>query len=413
MSQKKYLSEVSILKKVIHAGRSQGLGMAAQVIAAIPPMLVAIYLARIEGLPAVADFAMLFAASSLALSVGTTGLRAQLLIDRFEAFAKPDYLRLRIASSATMAGAIVVAGLVIGADPMLVLAVMLLRIGDAALDLVLGFDQVTIESDGQLYGFTIGSTAKLILVSIALLAADLWSGVGTYPAFALASLLYAVLAWRTMTRRSRDLEILDGRTPRTFLLAKVSMSFCVAQVICALLTTYPRLALKLVQDQNLAGAAAASLSVATLLGMAYYAVWLRWGPKLGRSGTWSVGSIYFILELLVVFIVSEITMYLLGPFLMAQVFAIEEPALLAVSVQTLLCASLFFLAMNITNLFKFTTAPWLESGTYTAAIAVMLVYSLVLGGRNIPQLLIIGALVMLAMQAMVLSVPAMLKLKRQ
>lgn len=388
--------------------------MTAQVIAAIPPMLVAIYLARIEGLAAVADFAMLFAASSLALSFGTTGLRAQLLVDRFGQFGRADYLSLRIASTVIMAGAIAFAGIVIGADPMLVLAVMLLRIGDTGLDLVLGFDQVTMKSDRQLYGFMIGSTVKLVLVSVALFVADLAEGVGIYPAFALAALLYTVQAWFTMARRSHETPATGkGAAAQALLLARVSFAFCVAQIICALLTTYPRLALKLVEDQDLAGAAAASLSVATLLGMAYYAVWLRWGPKLGLAGTWSVKSIYFILELLFVLVASEIAIYLLGPFFMAQVFAIGEPALLAVSVQTLLCASLFFLAMNMSNLFKFTSAPWLESATYIAAIAVMLAHSLVLGSESIPQLLIIGALAMFAMQATFLSVPAMLKLKRQ
>jgi hypothetical protein len=86
---------------------------------------------------------------------------------------------------------------------------------------------------------------------------------------------------------------------------------------------------------------------------------------------------------------------------------------LALSVQTLLCASLFFLAMNMSNLFKFTTAPWLESATYTAAIAVMLAHSLGLDGDRIPQLLIVGAMGMFATQAAFLGVPGLLKLKRQ
>ncbi len=388
------------LSTLLSAARAQMLGIVAQVIAALPIIVISVYLARVVGLPALADFTVLVGVSALALSVMLLSLRSRLLIDRFADFETAEYVALRLVTTVAMIFAILVAGVVLGAPPLLVFAVVALRVGDAGLDLVLGIDQVEQSSQTHLYAYLGGSLAKLLLVALSFVVAYLMDSVSPYSALVGAGVVYAVIAWWQIATRLKGAAG-PARFPasRLWKLAASTAAFLTAQIICAFLTTSPRIALTLIGDQELAGAAAAALSVSTFVGMAYYAVWLRWGPIIGQSGATLRNTAMLALEMLVIFVLLEGFFFLFSDIVMGMVFGIQSDEHLRMALLTLMASTGFFFAMTAANIFKFTPAPWFESAAYIgglAAIAGLLSYDAAAG---IPLLLVAGATGMIVVQA--------------
>jgi O-antigen/teichoic acid export membrane protein len=375
--------------KILQAGRSQFLGLGAQLIAAAPIIAVSIYLSRSVGLAAVADFAMLIGVSSVAFTLGMVGLRSRLVLDRFRDFPEGSYYNLRIAATGPMALVILATGFALGAPPLLALGVAFLRVGDAALDLVLSVDQVRREERAHMYGYLHGSTFKLAILLLALGIAELTDWVHPTAAIALAGLIYAIHAWMLLLRRRLETAPLltPGAIAAARRLLRNSIVFAVAQVICSVLTNTPRLTLPLIADRQLAGAAGAALSASTFLGMSYFAVWLRWIPRFGLNGVGLRKAGMFGSELCLMFVSMVAAIWTIGGAMMGVLFALPEPEQRRVATQTLLASAVFFLLMTLANLFKPSRCPWGESIVYVGGIAGALLSISRPGVPQIPALL--------------------------
>lgn len=379
-----------VLSKLFRAGRSQFLGIGAQVVAAAPVILISIYLAQTIGLGTVADFTVLIGLSSVIFTLSMIGLRSRLVLDRFRVFAEPAYYTVRIAATGVMALGIFAFGLAIGAPVILTVAVMLMRVGDAALDLVLAIDQVRREARRHIYGYLEGGAVKLLLIVVFLAGSHFDGSIDPFAAFMLASASYALYAWRMFLMRCESKAWIDLRTgvPELGRLIRHSLAFAVAQILCAALTSAPRIALPTVSgDRDMAGAAAAALSVSTLVGMAFFAVWLRWIPRFGMEGIRRMTTFHFLIESSAALGIMAIAILLIGSPVMAVLYAIDSPSHLDVAEKTLLASLAFFFLMTLANLFKPTRLPWAESLIYLGGlIAIGLALSLA-QGITIPGLL--------------------------
>ena len=375
--------------KVLQAGRSQLLGLGAQLIAAAPIIAMSIYMSRTVSLAAVADFALLIGVSSVVFTLGMIGLRSRLVLDRFRDFSEADYYSLRILATGAMALIILAAGLALGASPLLTLAVIFLRIGDAALDLAMAVDQVRREDRAHMYGYLNGSTFKLVMIVLALGAAEFTGWIDPFVAFTLAGLIHAAYAWTLfLRRREKSGALLTFGTVRACLrLIRHSAVFAVAQIICAVLTSAPRLALPGIADRDLAGAAGAALSVSTFLGMAYFAVWLRWVPRFGKDGLSTRKVAMFGAEMSLGLATMLAVLWAIGSPLIGAIFALTEAAHLQVALSTLMASAVFFFVMTLANLFKPTRLPWSESAVYLGGIAAVLLFVALESAPQIPALL--------------------------
>lgn len=391
--------------KVLQAGRSQFLGLGAQLIAAAPIIAMSIYMSRTVSLAAVADFALLIGVSSVVFTLGMIGLRSRLVLDRYRDFSEADYYSLRILATGAMALIILVAGLALGASPLLTLAVIFLRIGDAALDLAMAVDQVHREDRAHMYGYLNGSTFKLVMIVLALGTAEFTGWIDPFVAFTLAGLIHAAYAWTLfLRRREKSGTLLTSGTVRACLrLIRHSAVFAVAQIICAVLTSAPRLALPGIADRDLAGAAGAALSVSTFLGMAYFAVWLRWVPRFGRDGLSTRKVAMFGAEMSLGLATMLAVLWVIGSPLMRAMFALTEAAHLQVALSTLMASAVFFFVMTLANLFKPTRLPWSESAVYLGGIAAVLLFVALESAPQIPALLLVAAAGMLITEAAALA----------
>lgn len=396
----------SITSTAIRIGRSQLMGLGAQVLGAAPVIAMSVYLAHAVGLAAVADYGVLIGVSAVAFTLGMVGLRTRLVLDRFCGFAEDDYYVLRIVATVVMVPVILLSGLVLDAPLTLTLAVALMRSGDAALDLVMALDQVRRDDRVHMYGYLHGSGVKLALL-LALLA--LTEGTGLLPpltAFALASGLHAAYAWGLFLKRRESRVGLfgSGRAAGVLQLLRHSVVFAVAQIICAFLTSAPRIALTAIPDRDLAGSAAAALSVATLIGMAYFAVWLRWVPRFGKNGLRVDSAMAFIAEMTAALMLILGAVWLAGRPAMALIYGISVPSHLDTTLWTLLSSALFFFTMTLANLFKPTRLPWAESAVYGGGLGAICLAFTLLPGASIPALLLAGASGMALLEILALAV---------
>lgn len=403
----------TIALATIRVGRSHLLGMVAQVLGAAPVIAVSIYLSHAVGLAAVADYAVLIGVSAVAFTLGLVGLRSRLVIDQFRVFTEDDYYVLRIIGTGVLTLVILAAGLMLGAPPMLTLAVALMRAGDAALDLLMAVDQVRRDDRRHMYGYINGASVKLVLLVALLALAEITHLLTPFAAFALASALGAIYAWALFLgrRESSGTPISRGGGGRVFQLLRYSVVFAVAQILCALLTSAPRVFLTANTDRELAGAAGAALSVATLIGMSYFAVWLRWAPRFGKEGVRFRSAVIFFAELSIAMLIMLGTIWLTGRQAMALVYGISAPEHLEMTLWTLLSCTVFFFTMTFANLFKATRLPWAESAIHAGGLGAIWLAFTLRPGLSIPTLILIGSLGVATVG--ILSLMALLRRRRK
>lgn len=372
-----------------------------------------VYLAHAVGLAAVADYAMLIGVSAVVYTLGVLGLRSRLVLDRFRAFTEDDYYALRIVAAAIMAPVVLLMGPIFHAPLMLALAVALMRSGDAALDLVMALDQVRRDERTHMYGYIIGAGVKLALLLVLLLISEVSGLLSPFTAFALASALFAAFAWWQFLdrRESRAALFGVGRPARLLRLLRQSAAFTIAQILCSLLTSAPRIALTSITDRELAGAAAASLSVATLIGMTYFAVWLRWLPRFGMDRLRFDNVMMFVGEITATLLLILGTIWLAGRPAMALVYGITVPYHLEMTLWTLMSCAIFFFTMTLANLFKPTRLPWAESAVFAGGLGAIFLAFQLQPGISIPALLMLGAAGMAIVE--VLALAALLFLRRR
>ena len=387
-------------ERLFRVARSQILGLTAQLIAAAPILLVSIFLSRAISLAAVADFALLIGVSSVAFTLAMIGLRSWLMLDRFREFSEAEYCSLRIIGAGFMGLIILTVGLVLEAPFFLTIAVVLLRIGDAALDLVMAIDQVRRDARAHMYGYLKGSSFKLVMILIALVAIKLIPDIDAYVAFTVAIVVYTIFAWNLFFSRCEDLAALFGVGTADRILGLIGRSavFAIGQITCAFVISLPRFVLPAMEDRNLAGAAGAALTISTFFGMAYFAVWLRWAPRMGKLGVNRYEGVTFCIETCVVCIAMLGVTWAGGVPLLRLFFGLSTSNHLDMALSTLMASVVFYFVLTLANLFKVTKLPWLESIVFLSGAGAMSIYATVQETPNTSRLLLAASGIMVAVE---------------
>lgn len=407
------------LIRYYHILRAQTLGVLVQVLSALPMLVISVLLGRTAGFAALADFTLVVGLSAVLLVLSMLGLRTAMLKDRFEVFELNSYIAARLAGVVFLAFSTLIVAAAFDIPFILISIVVLLRIGDLALDLILAIDQVRQSEKQHLYGFLLGQTVKLAAILIAA-AYIWWTGTVSDPfapiTFAAAS--YCAAAFYLLAAQYAKVKVkpatkTTGMARGQLLpLFKLAVPFLGASLICALLVSFPRIMLGWYGDDIAAGTVAAALTVATLAGMVFYAIWLRWSPRLGREGLAPGNILLFLAEIALILVLMLLLAALFGGRATAFVYGITSESQVDVVTETLIWSIIFFAAMTTANLFKFSRQPWIESLVFIAGLVAA--SSVVLYGLEVHTtgLLAAAALAMLVTQIIAAGLLIMYKPNR-
>lgn len=380
------------------------IGIAGQVAAGLPLVIVTAFLARNAGLETAGWFVVATGLVAAAHTLALWGLAPHIVIYRLRAFPAATYLLARGIAVLVVACGVYAASRVFFPmiDPVLVLAIIVFRAADATIDLHFAFTQVwrgaarAIYVHASMHGIKLLLLITVLALSAAFRAELSGCVVLVAAALALAAALVALLRHPdllgTPAGPIQDIARLIGQ----------SAWLAVAAIFCAAVTNLPRIALPHFHADDELGAAGVALTVSTFFGMAYYTGWIRHFSRLSANPT-RVHVAAFMREILALGLLFAVAAYWLLPVPVAWIFDIDslrhEPTLRPIMVG----AVAFFGGMSLVNLYKLGRHQWLESLVYLVAFLMMI------GWRyawpefvGLPALLTAGGLLMA-----VLSVPAM------
>ncbi len=380
------------------------IGMAGQVVAALPQVLITVFLARRGQLESAGLFAVATGLAAAAFTVASWGFVPHMVLERMRQFSASTYVLARATAIVVVGTITLVLGLAlfpaIGLG--LLLAVVVLRAADTLLELQFGFLQIQTAADRAILFHAGLQAGKLLLMTAVMAASSLWPAatpdrvilIGT--ATALAG---AVAALLVQYRKGMRGEATPAGMRKLFIQASW---FGLAVVLCAIVTNLPRLSLPYAYDGERLGVAGVALTIATFFGMAFYTSWIRHYPRLAQEHDPS-RAVAFLLELGMLAALCAMAAVWPLPWLAAWLFAFDLD-LFRDDVRAILLASVvFFAGMGLANLYKLRWRPWSEALVYFAALiaALALGYALLPLGGLAPSMLLIGALMA------ALSVPAL------
>jgi hypothetical protein len=358
---------------------NHALGLAGQLIAASPQVIIALYLARLDSLESAGHFTAVAGFAAAAFTVAAWGFVPHMVIERFQRVPAVTYLAARGVALLLVGAATLWAGSAWFPDvpASLMLAVVVLRTADAIIDLQFGFAQVWLGAERAIQTYARLHFAKLALLAIPVLLVATWrpeisSGdavlAGSAAAFAgtLLALLTRRQIWLPATGRSGGIASLF--TQATWL--------GLAAILCAVVTNLPRIGLPLAYDGARLGVAGISLTIATFFGMAFYTAWIRHFARVSATHERS-DVIALLRELLAVAVLCALAAIWPLPLLAGWLFDFDVAQFGGEVRSLLLAAVVFFAGMGLVNLYKLSRNQALESLAYLIVAVLALTV-----GRN-------------------------------
>jgi len=380
------------------------IGMAGQVTAALPQVLVTLFLARRVSLESAGHFTVVAGLAAAAFTVAAWGFVPHMVLERFRRFPAATYLAARAIALLLIAGFTLAVGFTLFPETgrTLLLAVIALRAADAIIELHFGFAQVWFGAQHAIQMHAVLHAGKLLLLATPLLfamrrpAATAELAILTGSIAALAGAALALIVRRRIWARSSD-------SPESVaaLFSQASW-FGIAAILCGVVTNLPRMSLPLAYDGAALGVAGISLTIATFFGMALYTAWVRHFPQLA-VGRDPARAAIFLREYAIVSGLCAAAAVLPLPPLAAWLFDFDLRQFGGEMRGLLLAAVVFFAGMGLANLYKLGRRLWRESLVYLAAtlLAAGLGAAVLPGNGLALPLLSVGVLMAL------LSVPAM------
>jgi hypothetical protein len=391
----------NFIQHIRSSARANFLGVLAQILSAAPVVFVSILIGRNDGMVILAKFTTANAVSAVIYTVCLFGFRTSILKDRFRKFNLPTIVILRLLFAFLFIIIFILLTLLLSIPIELLGFLTLLRLGDMGFDLKLAIDQVTKQEKYHLVGYLKGQSIKLISI----IGAAVWlycdpSSGKTLPTLLVAGFIFLFFSILTLSKNITSETTSGSRINfKKFIeLLHFSVPFLGAQLSCAMLTSYPRFVLDFIPNANIAGVVAASLTVSTLIGMLYYAVWLRWSPIFGRCGLKTSSLLLYLMEIVGVSMIGILFSILFGGDVVILLYKILDKSYAPLICRILICSFIFFSIMNISNLFKFSIAPWSETLVYLGGVVFFGLYTWFRTDIDIMELLIGASICMLFIQ---------------
>jgi O-antigen/teichoic acid export membrane protein len=370
-----------MLKAIV---RQHLVGLIGQVSAALPLLLVTVFLSRWVGVKEAGYFSIYIGSSAIVYSIALWGLRSQIVLDRFRHFDSSSYLAYRCV-------AVFLSGLMIfmiadhgNVNLALVWIVILFRAVDSFIDLSMAFDQVNMHNSSAIRNFCVRHLSKLAVVAVSFIFGYIFDHEVMYLVLVLAGVTLLVFCLSKHVhietqKKSVQSSLCIGRMSAIF---KAASWFAIASVACAVITNIPRVAVVSFYDGEMVGIVGVTLSVTAFFGMVFNMTWVRALPKFSSEASSRGVARFFVLENAAISVILFLACYFLLPFIVAMIFGFQGVQNLELSRNVMLCSVIFFLGQIFSNLFKITSKPWLESCSYVVGLLVGVSYWVIFGTDN-------------------------------
>lgn len=347
------------------------LGIAAQVLAAAPVPAASVFLVWSASLEVAGYLAFAQALVGVLFTVANLGLRPTLAMDGVQGSDRGTYWRIRSVTTAGMVLASAVAA-VVGPIPGLVLmGVAILKIGDAFVDLSLGFKQGTQEAASVVRLYALEVAARLA-VFIAVLLPGFWFSGKALESFVVASCcasLYVVVAeWRKLRNRLGTPAV---TTCGVLTILRRAFPFAAAAGAVSVIFALPRLLLERYYSGSEFGAAGIALLVVTFCGMAFYTSWIRVNVQLRKEGFRRDLLLRYLIEVGVLLAVLVVALYAMRPVI-GMLYGIRDPQLLDLFFRIGVGGMVLNACVGLQNFFKATRYPSAESFVYGIGVIAIL-----------------------------------------
>lgn len=360
-------------------------------------VLTTIVLARWSSLEAAGEFSVIAAVGAVAFMVSNWGLRPLAAMDRLETFPPSSFVAVRVISLAAGALATIAVARILEVPLDLTAIVILLRAGDAVLDLAFGFlqarwhaDQVivghAIQQGTRLGAFALGLLIGVLVVestaTVLIIAAAVSVIGGLLPG--VREIARSMAAHRGGHTRSNLTELLTKATP-----------FAVAALASSLLTSSPRIVNGTIHDGAILGVIGTSLSLATFLGMPFVTTWTRWIGRFASEGPTGSTIRGFIAESTMVALLALLAAVIVLPTVAQLAFGYETQEHVKLARRIFVAAVPFQFAIGAANIFKATRWPLCESIVYVVGTGALAATPFVLAGpSSIAAGMIVAGLIM-------------------
>lgn len=384
------------------------LSASGQVAAALPPVVVMVYLSRTAGLEQAGLFTIVVGVSSAAFSTAHWGLRTSVLLDRFETISRRTFRFARLL-------ALIVAGLVVigvsrflDVDGQLVAGLVLYKVCDGFIDLEFAVTQVLVDTGTAIETFAVRHSVKLLLVVGGVVASALSHAIAVETAFLISGVVALAVAGYRSYSKSASANELPSNLATIWTVYANAAWFAIAAAACAVVASAPRFSLGWFYEGDMLGVIGVTLSVSTFFGMIFYTVWNRHVPNFSRGTSFSIAAARFLTETALIAVLTFVVSWYVLPQIVGRLFAYSQPDQLLATKLVLSASILFFTGMNSCNLYKVTRAPWIEAASYTISLVIVAsIAAAVPEMREIYRLLALAGLVMLFFGLTAFRVPRM------
>ncbi|WP_127596516.1 hypothetical protein [Nitratireductor alexandrii] len=379
-------------------------GVAGQLAAAAPVVLVTMIISHQVGLEPAGKFVVAAGIAAVIFTAASLGLAAFVVVEKLQRFDTRDFLITRAFSAGLVSLAYIAASPFLSIPTELVTLVVIMRLADAAVEMSWGIDIHRLPSDQAMRRYACVNTVKLIATIVPV--AFIYFLAGDIIVYLLVGAsLSCVFTWYWLYRNAwgdRSFRVGVGQIRRSANLTRGASWFAVSYLVVAFTSNSPRILADHLFAGDMLGVVGVTLSFCTILGMIFLSSWLRWFPKLSHESQFGAKHIMFIMESVSILIILVVAGYAIMPKIVSILFSFEYSDYKLEVRRIILSAVIFMFGMNMTNIFKITKFVWLEPlvSIFSVLISYMIVVYFM--GFSI-ELYLVASGACMAVSALVLS----------
>lgn len=347
-------------------------GVAGQVAAAAPVVLVTIIISHQVGLELAGKFVVAAGIAAVLFTAASLGLAAFVVVEKLQQFDTRDFLITRAFSAGFVSLAFIAGAPFLSIPTELVTLVVMMRLADAGVEMSWGIDIYRLPSDQAMRRYASVNTLKLIVTVVPVAFLYLFAG-DVIACLMVGAGLSCVFTWYWLHQNAwgdRSFRVGAGQVRRSANLARGASWFAISYLVVAFTSNSPRILADSLFAGDMLGVVGVTLSFCTILGMIFLSSWLRWFPKLSRELWFGSKHIMFVLESLLILLILAFLSYTIMPKIVSILFNFDYIEYKEEVRSIILSTVVFMFGMNMTNMFKTTKFVWLEPAVSILSLSV-------------------------------------------
>jgi len=386
------------------------MGLAGQISAALPMLLITIFISRFIGIEDAGYFSVFVGTSAIIFSISLWGLRPYIVLDRFLEFRDFEYFNFRCITIFFSSILMLIFADHSKLSLILIVNVILFRSIDSFIDINMGFDQINKSNTVAIRNFSLRhfiKTSTILIIMASVIIFYEINGFVNEDVFFLSLMLPGIiilslnLFFQNMTGKRDKIKF---KNINLFLILRSASLFALASICCAFITNIPRISITSFFETNDIGVVGVTLSVTAFFGMFFNMTWIRALPSFSLAKNNRKVAKNFILENIFIALILIFLSYYIFPYLVSFVFDFSGERNLVISRNVMLCATIFFLGQVFSNLFKVTSKPWLEIISYFIGGLTGFLSWIIFGGGDGYYLMLINSGIFMALFSVFLFV---------